>query len=297
MRKNDRYKKMQTTGSNIDINVNGVTICYDDFGIGAIPVIFIHGFPFDKSSWHPQIEFLKQTQRVIGYDIRGYGKSTAGKEKQSINLFADDLVKFMDALEISKAIVCGLSMGGYILLNAVNRYPQKFRAIILSDTQCIADSDEAKEKRQKSIASILASGLKDFAEGFVKNIFCDETLETKKQLVEKIRNTILSTPPVTITGTLSALAQRWEMCSSLNEISIPALILCGKEDKVTPPAQSEFLHQNTPGSILRIIDNAGHMSNLEQPDEFNYHVAGFINTIDYSYRNTKPQTDYKDTNE
>jgi len=269
-------KTLQTTGNGININVNDITICYDDFGEGITPVIFIHGFPFDKSSWQPQMEFLKKTHRVIAYDIRGFGKSTAGKEKQSISLFADDLVKFMDALEINKAIVCGLSMGGYILLNAVNRYPEKFKAIVLSDTQCIADTPEVNEKRSQTISHIMASGLKDFAEGFIKNIFCQETLDTKKEIVEKIKNIILSTSPVTVTGTLSALAQRWEMCSSLQEISVPTLILCGKEDKVTPVAQSEFLLQNITHATLHSIDSAGHMSNLEQPDEFNQYLDGFI---------------------
>lgn len=269
----------QATGNDININVDGVTICYDDFGKGITPIIFIHGFPFDKSSWQPQMEFLKKSHRVISYDIRGFGKSTTGKEKQSIGLFADDLIKFMDALEINNAIVCGLSMGGYILLNAISRYPEKFKAIILSDTQCIADTLEVKEKRNQTSSHIMASGLKDFADGFIKNIFCQETLETKKEIVEKIKDIILSTSPITITGALSALAQRWETCSSLQEISVPALILCGKEDKVTPLAQSEFLLQNITNATLHNINKAGHMSNLEQPDEFNQHVNNFISGL------------------
>ena len=129
------------------ISVNGATICYDDFGTGALPVIFLHGFPFDKSSWQPQMEFLRNTYRVIALDIRGFGKSTSGNETKSMSLFADDLIKFMDGLEIDKAIVCGLSMGGFILLNAANRFPERFKALVLCDTQCIADSPEAKEKR------------------------------------------------------------------------------------------------------------------------------------------------------
>lgn len=267
------------TGNDININIDDVTICYDDFGQGTLPIVFIHGFPFNKASWQPQVDFLKKSHRVIAYDIRGYGKSTSGKENESIGLFADDLVKFMDGLQIESAIVCGLSMGGYILLNAVSRYPGKFKAIILSDTQCIADSPEAKQKRSESIAKIKSGGLNDFTEGFIKNIFCPETLETKKEIVEKIKNIVLSTSPETITGTLSALAGRWETCSSLIDISVPALILCGKEDKVTPPAQSEFLLENITRATLRIIDKAGHMSNLEQPDEFNKHVNNFISGL------------------
>jgi 3-oxoadipate enol-lactonase len=270
---------MQKTGNDIDINLNGITVCYDDIGTGIIPIIFIHGFPFDKSSWQPQIEFLKNTQRVIAYDIRGFGKSSAGSVKTSISLFADDLIKLMDALQINKAVVCGLSMGGYILLNAITHYPERFTAIILSDTQCIADSDEAKKKRYKTIDQIEAGGLNDFAEAFIKNIFCQESLNNNTELIQKIKNIILSTLPETITGTLSTLAQRPEMCSSLNEISIPALILCGKEDIITPLAQAESLHSSIPNSELYSIDNAGHMSNLEQPDRFNLHLAVFISGL------------------
>src|ERR1700746_2445624 len=104
---------MLLSGNNIKVNVKDITVCYDDYGTSDIPVIFIHGFPFDKSSWKPQVDFLKTKTRVITYDIRGFGKSTPGNEHISIGLFADDLINFMDTLQIKKAIVCGISMGGY----------------------------------------------------------------------------------------------------------------------------------------------------------------------------------------
>ncbi|MES2284678.1 MAG: alpha/beta fold hydrolase [Bacteroidota bacterium] len=267
---------MIATGNDIEVKINDAEICYDDFGESSIPLIFIHGFPFNKASWQPQMDFLKSSHRVIAYDIRGFGKSTSGDEKPSINLFADDLIQMMDVLQIKKAIVCGLSMGGYILLNAINRYPERFHAIILSDTQCIGDSAEAKEKRYKTIQQIETAGLTDFAAGFIKNVFCQESLNNKKDLVEEIKNMILSTNVEAVTGTLAALAQRQEKCFSLNEISIPALILCGKEDIVTPPVQSEFLHAHIKNSKFHSLDKAGHMANLEQADEFNKFVNDFI---------------------
>ena len=267
---------VQPQGKDININLKGVTICCDDFGTGVIPIIFIHGFPFDKSTWQPQMEFLKHTHRVLAYDIRGFGKSTAGEENVSISLFADDLIELMDVLQINKAVACGLSMGGYVLLNAVNRYPERFEALILSDTQCIADSTEGREKRYKTIDQINAEGLTDFTEAFIKNIFYHDSLESKKELVEKIRDIILTTSHITITETLSALAQRPEMCSSLNEILIPVLILCGEEDNITPMTQAEVLNRKIANSELHGIDKAGHLSNLEQPDEFNSFLESFV---------------------
>lgn len=269
---------MIATGNDIEVKIDDAEICYDDFGESTIPVIFVHGFPFNKSSWQPQMDFLKNKYRVIAYDIRGFGKSTSGEQEMSMNLFADDLIQMMDVLQIKKAIVCGLSMGGYILLNAINRYPERFHAIILSDTQCIADSAEAREKRYKTIKQIETDGLIEFAEGFIKNVFCQESLNNKKDLPEKIKNIILSTKPKTVTDTLAALAKRHEKCFSLNEISVPALILCGKEDVVTPPVQSEFLHAHIKDSKYHILDNAGHMANLEQANEFNRIINDFIST-------------------
>ena len=267
---------MNISGCDLVINVDGLKVCYDDFGNGKVPVIFIHGFPFDKSSWKPQMDFLKNTNRVIAYDIRGFGKSIADNETTSMSLFADDLIKFMDALQLDKAIVCGLSMGGYILMNAAIRYPNRFKAIILSDTQCIADSPKAKEKRYKIIDQIESNGINDFASDYIKNVFRKESIDNNQGLVEKMRNVILSTSQQTITGTLKALAKRHEMCPWLGKITVPSLILCGREDTLTPFIQSEFLFNKIPNSILLGIEKAGHLSNLEQPDEFNEHLKNFI---------------------
>ena len=272
-------ESIKSRGNDLFIEVNDIKVCYDDSGKGETPIIFIHGFPFDKLMWQPQLDLFGKNHRVIAYDIRGFGKSTLGSVQGSINLFADDLVSFMDGLKIGKAIVCGLSMGGYILLNAIIRYPQRFDAIILSDTQCIADSFEAKEKRKKAISQIVAGKINDFAMGFIANIFSDETKKTKGDVVEKIRSTILSTRAEAVTATLSVLAEREDLCSSISQIEVPALIICGKKDVVTPVEQAEFLHDTIPNSQLKIIDNAGHMSNLEKPDEFNLHIVEFLSSI------------------
>ena len=268
-------EKIRTT-TECNITINDVSISYNDYGTGIMPIIFLHGFPFDKTSWQPQLESLKQTHRVIAYDIRGFGKSTAGKSAPTIRLFADDLIQFMDGLSINKAIVCGLSMGGYILLDAISRYPNRFEAIVLCDTQCIADTPESKAKRYKLIDEIALNGTGNFTEGFLKNVFHKDSLTEKKEIVEDIRTVILSNSQHIITMGLRALAERTESCSFLGEIDIPALIICGREDLVTPLAQSEFMNQNIEGSILRIIDNAGHVSNLEQADEFNKHLHDFL---------------------
>jgi 3-oxoadipate enol-lactonase len=265
------YKK----GTDISIKIDDLIISYNDLGEGSLPIIFIHGFPFDKSSWQPQLDHLQGSHRVISYDMRGFGKSTVNDEKVTVSLLADDLIKFMDALQIPKAIVCGLSMGGYVLLNALNRYPKRFAAIVLSDTQCVADTPEGRENRHKNIQLIESGGKVEYTEKSIKNLFCAESFTTKKLEIVHIKNIMLSTSSKTLTDTLNALAHREEMCYMLNKIAIPALILAGKEDASIPVKQSEFLHQEIPRSILHLIDKAGHLPNIEQPVEFNRLIKDF----------------------
>ena len=263
-------------GYDLKIEWKKYVYCYSDIGEGSTPIIFIHGFPFDKSCWIPQLEFLKHSNRVIAYDIRGYGESVADSSQPDLDLFAEDLIHFMDGLKIEKAIVCGLSMGGYILLNAVSKYPERFAAIVLCDTQCIADSEEAAKNRQLAIDQVAEGKLPDFAEKFISKVFCEKTFRDNPDLVAKIKNIVLSTSAETIIGGLTALKERDETCSSLPGILIPALIVCGKDDVLTPLKQSIDMHSSIKNSTLCVIEDAGHLSNLENPVQFNDYFHNFI---------------------
>ncbi|MBL7882662.1 MAG: alpha/beta fold hydrolase, partial [Bacteroidia bacterium] len=237
-----------------------------------------------KTMWQEQLDFLNSSNRVIACDIRGFGKSTDEKSHLSIGLFSDDLIVFMDKLNIDKAIICGLSMGGFIALNALKRFPNRFEALILCDTQCIADTAEVKEKRYKIIDDINVNGVTNFNDGFIKSVFHKDSLSNKKDLVENLRSVVFANSQHVITMGLTALAERSETCSTLHEITIPTLIICGREDEVTPLVQSEFMNERIKGSILRVIDSAGHVSNLEQPYEFNKQLFDFLtDLIDMSF--------------
>lgn len=275
-----------TTGYQLTTYINNFDLSYDDVGEGAVPIIFLHGFPFAKTMWVGQLDFLKSGYRAIACDIRGFGASRDETSSLSIDMFADDLIAFMSKLNIEKAIICGLSMGGFIALNVQKRFPDRFEALILCDTQCIADTPEVKTKRYKTIDDIKANGETEFNEGFIKSVFHKDSLTDKKEIVEKVRGVVFANSQHIITMGLTALAERSESCSTLDEIDIPTLIICGREDVVTPLAQSEFMHKSIKGSILRIIDDAGHVSNLEQPLEFNKHLYDFLASL--KGRDVKP---------
>ncbi len=269
----------ETKGYNLSIAINNFQLSYNDVGEGSTPIIFLHGYPFDKTMWHLQLSFLRPTYRLIACDIRGFGQSKDEESTLGIDLFGDDLIAFMDKLNINKAIVCGLSMGGFIALNAHQRHPNRFEALILCDTQCIADTQEIKENRYKIIDDIAVNGPSHFNEGFVKSVFYKDSLINKKDLVDNLRTVVFANSQHIISMGLKALAERSETCSTLGEISIPTLIICGREDEVTPLAQSEMMHKGIKGSILHIIDHAGHVSNLEQPIEFNKPLLHFLTSL------------------
>src|SRR6478609_5727386 len=176
---------MEVLSKNCDqvLEVNNFTLSYSDEGLGTIPVIFLHGFPFNKKMWQNQMDFLKSSYRLIACDIRGFGKSKDEVSPLSINLFADDLIEFMDKLKLEKVVICGLSMGGFIALNALKRFPDRFEALILCDTQCVADSPEVLKKRNTIIDEIEIKGVKDFNEAFTKSVFHKDSLVNNMEVV------------------------------------------------------------------------------------------------------------------
>lgn len=268
---------MRNSGENIKISVNNITVNYTDIGPEKAPVIiFIHGFPFNKEIWNKQMEMFSENFRVIAYDVRGHGNSYCGTDDFSIELFVKDLLSLMDAIEIKKTTLCGLSMGGYIALNAIENHPHRFEALVLCDTSCTADSPAAKEKRIKAIEAIWESGIEKFADNNVKNFFAPESFINKKDVIAEVREIMIGTTEKSVIKTLLALSKRKETCTSLSKIKVPVLILVGEEDKITPPKTARFMHEKINGSVISVIENAGHLSNLENPDQFNAQLLKFL---------------------
>jgi len=264
-------------GNKINITINNLTVSYSDHGPDDAPVIiFIHGFPLNKSMWNIQVEALKENYRVIAYDIRGHGNSDPGIDEFSIELFVIDLLRLMEKLKIEKSILCGLSLGGYIALNAVLKHPDRFDGLILNDTQCIADTPEIKENRCNAIISIKEKGVEQYADEIIKKLFAQETFTKNKNVVDAVKEMIISTQKQSLCNTLHALAERKETCDQLPEINIPVLIMVGEEDKITPIAAAQQMHEKILNSKLEIIPQAGHLSNLENPAAFNTHLVNFL---------------------
>ncbi|MGF7117145.1 alpha/beta fold hydrolase [Methanobacterium oryzae] len=263
----------------MEARINGIKLHYIDTGNPeALPVVLIHGMTFDHRSWNSQIELLKQNYRVIAYDIRGHGKTDVVDGQYTYKMFVDDLITLLDYLEIDKAILCGLSMGGIIAMRTFEKYPDRIKALILCDTRSDADSNETRYWRENSIESIKKEGLGPFADEFIELCAPQEFVKFPEEL-KIIRKTILSSSPLGICGALLAQAARPDMQYLLPQIDVPTLIMIGENDYLTPLALSKIIHENIPGSELKIISEACHISNLENRDEFNKYLLDFLEKI------------------
>ena len=255
--------------------VNGIS--FEDSGPrGGVPVVFIHGFPFDRTMWEPQVREVSKNRRVLAYDVRGHGRSPAGDGQYSMELFVDDLVMLLDQLKVERAVLCGLSMGGYIALRAAERHPERISGLVLCDTKSAPDTDEARIKRAVTIAAVKKDGVPKFANEFVKAVLTENTLKTKPAIVASLLTGILGNSPLGISGALLAMAARTDTTAALAKITVPALILVGEQDKITPPSASEAMLKALPKAAMHVIPEAAHMSNLENPAVFNEKLLAFL---------------------
>lgn len=262
----------------LGINVKNNTISYlsKSSASAKIAVVFVHGFPFDKSIWKDQLEELPAGIRGIAYDIRGFGESSTEHHFLSVDLFARDLIAFIDSLQMETCVLCGISMGGYIALRAVEIGSSKVGGLILCDTNSMSDNNESKLKRFKSIEQILSGQKVEFTEGFIKNVFYDVTLAEKPEIVQFLRKVIMSAPDKTICATQLALASRTDTSVSLKKITLPALIVRGEYDKIISIEQSNQLAAGISNSEHVTISKSAHLPNLENPGDFNSSINSFL---------------------
>jgi len=258
--------------------INGLAV-FEDGHKNNKPVVFIHGFPFDHTMWHNQIDFLKNDFYCVTYDLRGLGQSKAGQGQYTIEGFTDDLFEIMDELKLSRPVLCGLSMGGYIALRAMERNQERFSGLALMDTKASADDNEGKLKRADGIKKINLQGIKNFIAGFVPNCFGDIAMQEMKDMYETTLDKSLKSDPVGVKGCLLAMAGRTDTEPFLEKIEVPALVMCGSLDKLIPPEVMRGMAEKIKGSEFASVPRAGHITPLENPEFVNDVLAGFLRRL------------------
>jgi len=257
------------------VRVRGIELGYDDLGSGPA-VVLLHGYPFNRSMWHEQVAALKQTHRVITPDLRGHGESDVTSSPATMKDMALDVAALLELLNISRATVAGLSMGGYVALAFYRLFQLRVRSLILADTRAQADTDEGKQNRAAQREQALEHGMEGIANSLLPKLLAPETVARRPEVVKQVREMMVKTVPQGAAAALHGMAQRQDQTSFLYRIISPTLIVVGREDSITPVADAELMHREIGGSRLEIIENAAHVSCLDQADEFNRIVIKFL---------------------
>jgi pimeloyl-ACP methyl ester carboxylesterase len=255
--------------------VAGTSIEYDVRGEGPA-VVLLHAFPLSKAMWDAQAKALAATHRVLRFDARGFGGTPPGDGLLTMERIADDAAALLDHLDIPQAAFVGLSMGGYAAFAAVRRHPSRISALVLADTRATADSADQKKSRSQQADKVRAEGPAAIADGFLQKAVGATTHRERPEVVARVKEMILAAPARGVVDALAGLAARADSTPTLREIRVPTLVVCGEEDALTPPADSEALHEGIRGSTLEVLPKAGHLSALEDPAAFNAALLGFL---------------------
>ncbi len=244
------------------------------------PILFVHGFPLDQTMWKHQIDHFSKSLQVIAPDLRGFGESSSAEGTVEMKDFADDLAGILDALEIKKPVhFCGLSMGGYIAWEFVQRHPGKVKSLILCDTKASPDSEEAKANREQTAQRVLAEGPEFLAIAMAEKLFSPHTIAENPDVVKRTQSLIRSTNPNSIAAALRGMAVRADMDVALQSIDVPTLAIVGEDDQLTTPDVMKEMAKGISNAQFVEVQQAGHMSPLEQPKFVNQAIEDFLRSL------------------
>lgn len=259
--------------------VDGAEIAYDDVGTG-IPVVFLHAFPLDRTMWAPQLGALVTQARCIAPDFRGLGGSSV-RGPFTMDRYADDIAGVLDALRIDRAVIVGISMGGYVAFNLFRRHHARVRALVLSDTRAAGDTPEGLERRRLLIETARTKGSTAVAALQLEGLIGKTTRHRHPDVVDSVHATMTIAPVQGVIGALEAMMARADSTALLPTIDVPTVIIVGEEDVVTPAKEARTMHAAIRGSRLEVIEKAGHLSNVERPAAFNTVVSEFLGGLLY----------------
>lgn len=256
-------------------------LAYVDQGPGPA-VVLLHGFPLSNAMWVEQLSAIGSVYRVIAPDLRGHGASPAPEGVYTMDEMADDVIELLDTLHISEPIVVGgLSLGGYVALSLVLRFPQRVRGLMLMDTQAGADTPEAAATREATARSVIEAGsAAPIVDPMLQRLFAPLTQEERPERVEPLRAVMEQTTARGIAGTLRGMAIRPDRRADLAGISVPTLVLVGEDDVITPPTVARSLAEAIPGARLEVISKSGHMAPYENPSVANTVILRFLKSLE-----------------
>jgi len=261
------------------VNIGNAELLVHVEGDGP-PLLLVHGFPLDHTMWERQIGAFRESHRVIAPDLRGFGGSSVTEGVVTMADFADDLATLLDRIGVTEPVCfCGLSMGGYIGWDFVRRHRERMNALIVCDSRAGGDSNETRQTRRLTAERVLAEGSGFLAESLSNKLFAPVTRSENPQLIAGLRDVITRTSPAAIAAASLGMAQREDATSLLPQIDVPTLLVVGEHDVISTANEMREMAEAIPGSQLAVIDRAGHMAPLEQPEAVNSAMRAFFATL------------------
>ena len=257
-------------------SVRGFEMAFDDTGGARVPLVLIHGFPLDRTVWAAQAAGLSGVARVIAPDLRGFGGSALPDGPVTMDTYAADVAALMDTLRVERAVIGGVSMGGYVAFAFRRLFPERVRALVLVDTRPGPDSAEAKKARDDTATLVQAAGSAIVAARMLPKMLGPGAAPG---VVRSLSDLMSRQPAEGIVAALGAMRDRVDSTPDLTRIAAPTLLVSGDKDALVPPAESVAMEKAIAGARLVLVPGAGHLPNFEAPDAFNDAVRALLAAV------------------
>jgi pimeloyl-ACP methyl ester carboxylesterase len=243
-------------------------------------LVLLHAYPLNSAQWMPQRSALHEHLRVYTPDFPGFGPQP-GLDEQSMTMerAAEFVHRELEAHDIERCILGGLSMGGYVAFECWRRFPEKISGMILADTRAGADSDEGRRARFAAVERIAGGGYAEYTEELLVKLLSRHTLGTNPDVVDAVRVMMHTTLPQSAIAALLGMAERRDSTDLLGEITVPVAVVSGNDDALISVDEARTMAEAIPDAVLTVIEGAGHIANLEAPELFNNAISNLVERV------------------
>src|SRR3954447_6566111 len=243
----------------------------------GVPVVLLHAFPLNSAMWLAQREGLSELCRVITPDFRGFGGSPLGLDEPSLDVLADDIARLLDQRELNRVVLGGLSMGGYAAMAFIRRHADRLSGLILADTKASADPEPARQNRLRIADDLTANSESEvLLSDVLPNLVGATTMEKRPLIYGRVKALVQQAPAAAAAWAQRAMAARRDAFDALSSTSVPALVIAGEEDALSTAADAQAMLDALPNAELVTVAGSGHLTAVEQPDQFNAALRGFV---------------------